>query len=864
MAWLNSALLAISAAAGLAAVFFLAAYWRHRHAYLGLWSACWGAQAVLAALLLLQSLAGPEAVRRLALYALALAGAWLLARGAYEYAGRKLPAFWALGCAGAWLLEAAGLVAGWAAFAAVVILHGAAGWALWRHSSIAGGPSRWAACCLVLWALFRVEEPVFLYPAWLAPWGYLLAGVLSLGSALSLLTLFFEGLSTELKDMQTELQKSSDTLTAILNTTPVCIALLKDRRIKWVNPAAVDILGFSLEELHDLPSEKIYAGKGEWRRSGDELYGQIARQGRGAIEARYRHKDGHELICHAQGGPLNPQDLSQGFIFTMVDISDRKRVERQLARHQDNLEKTIAQRTSQLERVNQELRREMAERERVSERLLQSENLFRAVAETAASAIFIVQGEHLRYLNPAGERVLGRTLEELPRTPFKEIIHPDHRDMVLARSLARQKGLEAPRRYEFKIITTDGAVRWLDTAASYMEYQGRPAALGVAFDVTQRKQAEAELIREKERFQILAEQAPLGISLLGADGNYKYLNRKFRETFGYDINDIPTGRDWFDLAFATPQARREAMNAWLNDLKVYEVGESRPRVYEVRCKDGTKKVVNFRPVSMANGDHLIFYEDMTEQKKLEAQLSHAQKMEAVGTLSGGVAHEFNNILMAMRGYLQLLALEDGLTAKSRERLAKVEAGTQRAAELTQKMLTFSRLDSGERSPVDVNVAVQTVYGFLKQTLNRKIELSLDLLPDPPPIMANYSQLEQVILNLVMNARDAIGEKGLISIKTRLELENREMASRQPWAQGCPYLVVEVRDSGQGMTPEVAQRAFDPFFTTKEPGKGTGLGLSVAYSLAHNLGGEILVESSPQKGSAFTVYLPITPPETAVG
>jgi len=354
----------------------------------------------------------------------------------------------------------------------------------------------------------------------------------------------------------------------------------------------------------------------------------------------------------------------------------------------------------------------------------------------------------------------------------------------------------------------------------------------------------------------LVEQASLGICLLGPEGDYQYINPKFLEMFGYSEAEIPNGLAWFRLAYPDPQIRKEVMKAWRDDLHKYAIGEARPRTYDVQCKDGSKKTTVIRSVALTNGSNLVFFEDITEQKELEAQLAHAQKMEAVGTLSGGVAHEFNNILMAMRGYLQLLALEDDLSLKARERINKVEQGTERAAELIKKMLTLSPMESGERAMVDINNSVQTIYGQIRQSFGSQIEIKLELTPDPPRVLAHHSQVEQILLNLAHNARDAIAGPGLVTFQTQTCILDQAFAYTHPWAKPGPYMAISISDTGQGMAPDIEARVFDPFFTTKGPDQGTGLGLAVVYALVHNSGGGILVDSKPGLGSTFTVYLPI--------
>jgi PAS domain S-box-containing protein len=710
---------------------------RHGRNCMGYWSASWSAQAVVAALMLLQSSSGPIAVRQIALHGLMIAGVWLLARGIHLFTSHKSSPIWLIGSIGALVLEAATGTSGWATYAWIILMQATAGIFIWRDRSMQGRGPKFLSVGLILWALIPLSSPFYKWEAWLFDWAGIANAFLSLASAMGLLILFYEEKQSDLQHSQEQLEKNGATLRAILYTAPVSIALVKDRHIVWANPAAEKIVGYSLEELTNFPTRRLHVSQEDWQRTGEELYSQMERQGWGSVEAGYMHKDGHELICLIQGGPLNREDPSEGHIINVMDITARKRAEQQLTRQQERLEEIVEQRTSQLEKANLELRHENLER----------------------------------------------------------------------------------------------------------------------------KQAQDELFRQKELFYSLAEQAPLGISLLGPDGHYRYLNPKFVKTFGYELSDIPRGRDWFEKVYPDAGLRREALTAWQDDLKTHGVGEARPRTYPVQCRDGSRKTIEFRPVAMASGDNLVFYVDVTEQKKIEAQLAHAEKMDAIGTLSGGVAHEFNNILMAMRGYLQLLSLEDDLSNKAKERVTKVVQATDRAADLIKKMLTFSHLDSDDLTLVDANTAVQTVYGILQQSLDQKIEIDLELTPDPPDIRANYAQLEQILLNLALNASDAISGPGRITISTSSQELDDSFTSIHPWANPGRYMVISVADTGQGMTPDIACKAFDPFFTTKGPDKGTGLGLAVAYALVHNLGGGIQIETESGKGSTFIIYLPLPKQET---
>jgi PAS domain S-box-containing protein len=251
-------------------------------------------------------------------------------------------------------------------------------------------------------------------------------------------------------------------------------------------------------------------------------------------------------------------------------------------------------------------------------------------------------------------------------------------------------------------------------------------------------------------------------------------------------------------------------------------------------------------------------EDITEREELQKHLQHAQKMQAVGTLAAGMAHEFNNILAAIQGYAQLMGFNIPQGDANENYLREIEASCQRAAGLIRKMLAFSRMDQSEKLPVKLNQVVEGVAQMLRQTLPPKIQIILDLQSGLPFVSGEYAQLEQVVLNLCLNAKDALPEGGEIRLCTSLCFLEESFCRSHPWARPGHYVKLQVQDNGLGMGPEVLDRIFEPFFTTKEPGRGTGLGLTIAYSIVKSHKGYILAESPAPcgRGSSFTVFLPV--------
>ncbi|MFH1058681.1 MAG: PAS domain S-box protein [Pseudomonadota bacterium] len=493
----------------------------------------------------------------------------------------------------------------------------------------------------------------------------------------------------------------------------------------------------------------------------------------------------------------------------------------------------------------------------VTRALREREEKFRTLTETAASGIFIIRGENICYINPAGERICGYSQAQLKHLPFWSLVHPDHRELVRERGLARQQGEVMPNHYEFKLLRPDGASLWVDFTAGNLIYQDQPAVLGTVYDITERKLTQEALRQSEERLRSLTENAPDIIFSLDRQGRFTYINPAWQRILGHLPEEV-LGRHFVDLA--RPEDRNDYVKIF---RQVRDQGRTVREHHGFLPLRGGGGKRNFLMSASPNLDGsggvnglVGLMKDVTQQEELEAQLRHAQKLEALGSLTGGVAHEFNNVLMTIRGYTQLLALAQGDARRCGELLAKIDRGCQRAADLTRKMLTFSRMEAGEKQQLNLNQVVEGVWQFMRQTAPPAIDLELNLAPDLPPIVGNASQLEQVLMNLAINARDAIAMNGRLSFSTRL-VDLGHGPDANPWLGGGSFVQVEVADSGQGMPPEVMQRIFDPFFTTKEPGKGTGLGLSVVYSILKSHGGHIWVESDKGRGSRFSVYLPVT-------
>ncbi len=496
------------------------------------------------------------------------------------------------------------------------------------------------------------------------------------------------------------------------------------------------------------------------------------------------------------------------------------------------------------------------------EALARSEERYRMLVEESFDGIFIQRGAEIIFANRRLHEMLGYEEGELLGMNHWRVYHPNYQSLTRKRAEARLRGESPPSTYEVKFQRKDGSSFWGEINAKVIHFLGGPGIQVWARDISERKLAEEILQAEKERFQSLSEGAPFGMVMISQDGRFKYMNPKFKELFGYDLRDIPDGKTWFRKAYPDPDYRRQVIGTWLTDHTVSKPGAKVPRVFTVRCKDGTEKIINFISVYLQSGETLMTCEDITELKRAEEalrqteeQLRHSQKMEAVGKLAGGVAHDFNNLLTVIKGYAELSCIGLEESDPLRINLEEIRKASERAASLTRQLLAFSRRQILDLKIVNLNTLLKDLDKMLHRIMGEDIELVYHLSQDLGMVKTDPGQMEQVILNLAVNARDAMPSGGKLTIETfNVELDEAYSKKHMEVTPG-QYIMLSVSDSGIGISPEVKDRIFDPFFTTKEKGKGTGLGLSMVYGIVKQSGGNIYVYSEPGHGTTFKIYLP---------
>jgi PAS domain S-box-containing protein len=500
--------------------------------------------------------------------------------------------------------------------------------------------------------------------------------------------------------------------------------------------------------------------------------------------------------------------------------------------------------------------RDITERKRAEETLRESEEKHRILFEYSAHGILMadIETKKFGFANPAICRMFGYSEEELTGLGLADIHPADSLEIVEAEFEALALGRKQAAR-SIPCLRKNKTIFYSDIVATPVKIEGRKYSLGFFQDITERKKAEEELYYERQRFQNLIQNAPFGMLMADKNDRFIYINPKFSEIFGYELKDIPDGRKWFELAYPDAEYRKEVISAWIDDLKSYGTGEKRPRIYEVTCKGGARKIIHFIPVRLQTGEHLISCEDITERITLENQLRHSQKMESVGRLAGGVAHDFNNMLQAIMGYAELALLKIRMGSPADSYLIQIKQAAQRSADLVRQLLAFARKQTVSPRVLDLNETVPSILKILKQLIGENIKLVWK--PDEKiwPVKMDPVQIDQILANLIVNARDSIQDSGVISIQTQSAAVDEIYCRIKPGLIPGKYSLLMVSDTGSGMDKETLSHIFEPFYTTKDIGEGTGLGLSTVYGIVKQNGGFIDVHSEPDYGTTFKIYLP---------
>jgi two-component system cell cycle sensor histidine kinase/response regulator CckA len=491
---------------------------------------------------------------------------------------------------------------------------------------------------------------------------------------------------------------------------------------------------------------------------------------------------------------------------------------------------------------------------RIRRKLVQREELFRLISENAADLIAVVDMRGNRIYNSLSyERVLGYSAEELKNTSSFEQIHPEDRERVKEGAAeARRTGVGRPMEYRFR--HKDGTWRVLESTASVIRNSTGDSdrLVIVNRDVTDRKLAADALQRSEAGFRSVVGDAPYGIFKASLTGKILMVNPALEKMLGYTSEDELLKVNLVSGIYRHPAEYQKISELFLRDsnFKDAEV--------EWKRKDGafiTVRCSGWPTKDESGTDMEVFAEDVTERRVMERQLRMAQKMEAVGRLSGGIAHDFNNLLGVIIGYIQVMKRNLIPGQPSYEYAEEIEKAGKRAVALTRQLLAFSRQQVLEPVILNLNTLVSEMEKMLPRLIGEDIQLNLILDPVIGQVKADPGQIEQVVMNLAVNARDAMPDGGKLTIQTANAELDAVFVSEHPGSIAGHYVVLAVMDTGTGMDPETQAQIFEPFFTTKGRDRGTGLGLATVYGVVKQSNGYIVVESEVGKGALFKVYLP---------
>lgn len=445
----------------------------------------------------------------------------------------------------------------------------------------------------------------------------------------------------------------------------------------------------------------------------------------------------------------------------------------------------------------------------------------------------------IRYLNWTAP---GLTREGVVGQHVLTLVPPDQQQQA-SDTYARVLRTGVGARFETVYKSADGVTIW-DVRVGPIRVAGETIGLIV---ITSNVTEQRRLYADRDRFFSLSLDM---LIVASPQGRLKRVNPAFGETLGYAATDL-VDRAFLDLVH--PDDRARTMVAFDRVLGGTHADDFENRYLR---KDGEHRVFSWRAnVDPITGDVYAVARDITEHRVTEAQLRHAQKMDAIGQLAGGIAHDFNNLLLAVLANAELAQLCNPSPPDVIEHLEEIESSARRAADLTRQLLAFSRGQPLNAVAVDLNQLLGGLMRMLRRLLPESI--SIDMIPGHQlaSVNADASQLEQVIVNLCVNARDAMDKGGRLTIETENVLFNSRYCESHPWAKPGRYVLLSVTDTGSGMSTEVRERAFEPFFTTKGAQHGTGLGLSTVYGIVQQHGGMIHLYSEPGHGTTFKVYLP---------
>lgn len=635
-------------------------------------------------------------------------------------------------------------------------------------------------------------------------------------------TLYYDGTVqdiTDRKQAEEALRESESKFRGLAEKSLVAIYVLQDDLFTYANSKLADILEYRIDEITNRLTVKQVVFPGDWpmveenlrkRKSGEQT----------SIHYEFRAVTKNEQVKNVE--VYSSSTTYQGkpaIIGTLLDITERKRAEKALR---------------------------------------ESEEKYRDIFENAVEGIFQTTPDgRLINANPALARMMGYAsageLIAAINDLGKEIyVHAEDR-LQLLKQLGESGIVEA---LEVQMHRKDGTIIWtsMSSRAVYEESGKIVLIEGTLEDITQRKSAQQALLESETKYRNVVENSLAGFYIV-QDGLFRFVNRRFCEITGYTCEEVVHCVHFMSLIHPDDRARI-AENA--EKRLRGENGHDRYELKVIR-KDGSVITVKvFGGVSSYDGRPALSgtFIDITREKTMESQLRQAQKMEAIGTLAGGIAHDFNNILTALIGYGTILQTKMDEADPLRLYTDLILSASHKAANLTQSLLAFSRKRPLSLKPVDLNTIIKGTEKLLRRLITEDIILETRLAKSELVVLADVTQIDQILFNLTTNARDAMPRGGTMRITTDLVRLDSDFILNHGFGEKGRYVLLAISDTGTGMSKGTQEKIFDPFFTTKEVGRGTGLGLSTVYGIVKQHQGYITVTSERDCGTTFHIYLPV--------